>query len=62
MNFIAATVHLAFRPLFKPQYLIGDESLYPKLRETGIPNLQKTLLEVDRRLAGRNWALSWVTG
>jgi glutathione S-transferase len=57
MNFLAATVHIAFRPLFKPQYLIGDESLYPKLRETGIPNLQKTLLEVDRRLAGRNWAL-----
>ena len=57
MNFLAATVHIAFRPLFKPQYLIGDESLYPKLEETGIPNLRKTLAEVDRRLAGRKWAL-----
>ena len=57
MSFLAATVHIAFRPLFRPQYLIGDQSLYPKLRETGIPNLQRTLAEVDRRLAGRNWAL-----
>ena len=57
MNFLAATVHIAFRPLFKPQYLIGDESLYPKLEETGIPNLRRTLSEVDRRLAGRHWAL-----
>ena len=57
MNFLTATVHIAFRPLFKPQYLIGDESLYPKLREVGIPNLKNTLLEVDRRLENRDWAL-----
>ena len=47
MSFLAATVHIAFRPLFRPQYLIGDQSLYPKLRETGIPNLQRTLAEVE---------------
>lgn len=57
MNFLTATVHIAFRPLFKPQYLLGDESLYPKLREVGIPNLKNTLLEVDRRLENRDWAL-----
>ena len=57
MNFLSATVHIAFRPLFKPQYLIGDERQYPKLREIGIPNLRKTLLEVDHRLEGRQWAL-----
>jgi glutathione S-transferase len=57
MNFLSSTVHIAFRPLFKPQYLIGDESLYPKLREVGIPNLRKTLLEVDKRLQGKKWAL-----
>ena len=57
MNFLSATVHIAFRPLFKPQYLIGDESLYPKLRDVGIPNLKNTLLEVDRRLENRDWAL-----
>jgi glutathione S-transferase len=57
MNFLASTVHIAFRPLFKPQYLIGDAELYPKLHETGIPLLRNTLLEVDRRLAGKTWAL-----
>lgn len=57
MNFLAATVHIAFRPLFKPEYLVDDPALHPKLLEVGIPNLQKTLAEVERRLAGRTWAL-----
>lgn len=57
MNFLSSTVHLAFRPLFKPQFLIGDEKLYPQLHEVGIPNLRKTLKEVDSRLAGKKWAL-----
>ena len=57
MNFLSATVHIAFRPLFKPEYLIGDEALYPKLREVGIPMLRKTLSEVDRRLRQKTWAL-----
>ena len=57
MNFLSATVHVAFRPLFRPNLLIGDDSLYPQLRETGVPILRKALLEVDRRLADRTWAL-----
>jgi glutathione S-transferase len=57
MNFLSATVHIAFRPLFRPGYLIGDEALFPRLLEIGIPVLRKTLLEVDRRLAGMTWAL-----
>jgi glutathione S-transferase len=57
MNFLSGTVHIAFRPLFKPQYLIDDPDFYPKLHATGIPNLKKTLLEVERRLEGKTWAL-----
>lgn len=57
MNFLSATVHIAFRPLFKPQYLVGDPSRYPDVQEIGIPNLRKTLLEVDRRLDKKRWAL-----
>ncbi len=57
MNFLSGTVHIAFRPLFRPNYLIGDENLYPLLREVGVPIFQKTLLEVDRRLQGKTWAL-----
>ena len=57
MNFLSATVHIAFRPLFRPNYLIGDEALYPQLREVGVPIFRKTLLEVESRLTGRKWAL-----
>ena len=57
MNFLSSTVHIAFRPLFKPQYLIGDLALYPMLHEVGVPNLRRTLLEVDHRLKGKTWAL-----
>lgn len=57
MNFLSATVHIAFRPLFRPQFLLADKSLHAKLLELGIPTLRKTLLEVDRRLDGRRWAL-----
>ena len=57
MNFLSGTVHIAFRPLFRPNYLIGDASLYPMLREVGVPIFQKTLLEVDKRLFGKTWAL-----
>ena len=57
MNFLSSSVHIAFRPLFRPNYLVNDEALYPKLHEVGIPNLRQTLLEVDRRLEGKQWAL-----
>jgi glutathione S-transferase len=57
MNFLTSTVHIAFRPFFKPQLLIDDESLYPNLRAVGVLNLRKALLEVDKRLAGKTWAL-----
>lgn len=57
LNFLSGTVHIAFRPLFRPALLLGDASLHPKLRATGVPNFQKTLLEVDRRLKDKTWAL-----
>jgi glutathione S-transferase len=57
MSFLSGTVHIAFRPLFRPNRLVGDESLYPALLDIGLPTLRKTLLEVDRRLEGRTWAL-----
>lgn len=57
MNFLSSTVHIAFRPLTKPHALSADPGIYPQLREHGIPELRKTLLEVDRRLAGNLFAL-----
>ena len=57
MNFLSSTVHIAFRPLFRPNLLVDQIDLYPELRKVGIPNLKKTLLEVERRLEGKTWAL-----
>jgi glutathione S-transferase len=57
MNFLSATVHIAFRPLFRPQLMLADQSLHSQLLDPGIPALRKTLLEVNRRLDGRHWAL-----
>jgi glutathione S-transferase len=57
MNFLSGTVHIAFRPLFRPNYLISDDSMYPQLREVGVPIYRNTLLEVEKRLQGREWAL-----
>ncbi len=57
MSFLSSAVHIAFRPLFRPQSMIGVPELYPKLRETGVPYLRKTLSEVDSRLLGKRWAL-----
>jgi len=57
LNFLSSTVHIAFRPLFRPNVLLDREELHPELKKTGIPNLRKTLLEVERRLGGKKWAL-----
>lgn len=57
MNFLSSTVHIAFRPLFRPNLLLNDPAMAPSLRATGIPILRDVVMEVDRRLAGRQWAL-----
>ncbi len=57
MNFLSSAVHIAYKPLFKPATLISDERLHPELQELGARTLRKTLLEVDRRLCGREFAL-----
>lgn len=57
MSFLSSTVHPAFRPFFRPYLMLDEPSMYPRLRETGLPTYRKVLLEVDRRLAGRQWAL-----
>ena len=57
MGFLTAAVHLSFRPLFRPQQFMDDESLHDAVRERGGRHLKETLLEVERRLDGRVWAL-----
>ncbi len=57
MSFLTSAVHLAFRPLFKPQQFTGDESLHAAIRHKGGEFLRDMLLNVERRLEGRAWAL-----
>jgi len=57
MNFLSSSVHIAFRPLFRADTLLDDPLLAPRLRAFGLPALRNTLLEVDRRLGDRQWAL-----
>ncbi|MDX1480395.1 MAG: glutathione S-transferase N-terminal domain-containing protein [Woeseiaceae bacterium] len=57
MGFLTAAVHLSFRPLFRPQQFTDDEAQYAAIRERGGRHLRDTLLEVERRLDGRAWAL-----
>ena len=57
MNFLSSTLHIAFRPLFRPNTLLDDPGMAPRFRAFGIPALREALLEVDRRLNGRQWAL-----
>ena len=57
MSFLTSAVHLAFRPLFKPAQFTADESQYPAIRDRGGEYLRDMLLNVERRLDGRTWAL-----
>lgn len=57
MNFLSSTVHIAFRPLFRPNLMLEDPTMAAKLRARGIPILRDVVMEIDRRLAGRQWAL-----
>jgi len=57
MNFLSSSVHIAFRPLFRPQSLIGDLPLREEVKSVGVPLLRDALLEVERRLGDRTWAL-----
>lgn len=57
LNFLSSTVHIAYRPLFRPATLLDDPEMEPRFRAFGAPILRDTLLEVNRRLAGKTWAL-----
>lgn len=57
MNHLSSTVHIAFRPLFRPGALIDDASLHERLKAFGLPVLRQTLAAVDERLRGRAYAL-----
>lgn len=57
MSFLTSAVHLSFRPLFRPKQFTDDEAQFDAIRERGGRHLRDVLLEVERRLDGRTFAL-----
>ncbi len=57
MNFCTSTIHLAFRTVFRPHLLVGSEVSSDAAKAFGRESLGKVMAEVERRLAGRHYAL-----
>lgn len=57
MNYLSSTVHIAFRPFFRPADLIGETGPIDHLQAVGGPRFKATMLDFDRRLEGRRFAL-----
>jgi glutathione S-transferase len=57
MNYLSSTVHIAFRPFFRPADLVGEEGPIDVLQQVGGPRFKTTMLDFDRRLKGREYAL-----
>jgi glutathione S-transferase len=57
MAYLASTVHIAFRPIFRPSRLASTESGIEEVRAKGIASLREMLQQLDRRLAGRRYAI-----
>lgn len=58
MAFLASTVHIAFRPIFRPSRLASTQSGIEDVRAKGIASLHEVLQQLDRRLAGRRFAIA----
>lgn len=57
LSFAASTVHLAFRPFFRPYVYIDDETQHAAVRRAALPGYRAVLAEVDRRIGDGPWAL-----
>ncbi|HKY71165.1 MAG TPA: glutathione S-transferase N-terminal domain-containing protein [Nitrospira sp.] len=58
VNYLASTVHPAFRPMFRPERLIGSRPEDIRTLQTvGLEVLRQVFTELDRRLQGLSYAL-----
>ena len=57
-NWLTGTVHaMAFGQLWRPQRFVADQALHPAVQSKGRENLQDSFTYIERRLAGRHWAV-----
>ena len=57
MNFCTSTIHIAFRTVFRPYLLVGEEVSAEAAKAFGRKNLKKVMTEIERRLEDRDYAL-----
>jgi glutathione S-transferase len=57
LNFLSSTVHVAFRPVFRPERLVDDQHCVDGLRRAGIAAVADVLQHADTRLSGGAYAL-----
>jgi glutathione S-transferase len=57
LNFLSSTVHIAFRPVLRPERMVTNAGCVDDIRRIGISNVIDALQEANRRLSGRPVAL-----
>lgn len=57
LNFLSSTVHIAFRPVFRPERMVEAQSCVEDLRRTGVAAVVKALEQANARLIGKKYAL-----
>jgi glutathione S-transferase len=57
LNFLSSTVHVAFRPVFRPERMIEDASCIDGLRRVGVAQVLEVLRHADAKLGRGPYAL-----
>jgi glutathione S-transferase len=57
MAYLASTVHVAFRPIFRPNRLASSDTGIAEVRTQGVASLRSVLEQWDERLRGQQFCL-----
>lgn len=57
LNFLSSTVHISFRPVFRPERLAQDAGCIEEVRSVGVGAVVDALRQVDAKLGDRQYAL-----
>jgi glutathione S-transferase len=57
LNFLSSTVHIAFRPVFRPERLVEDAGCIDGVRRVGVAAVVEALKQADAKLSKSTYAL-----
>jgi glutathione S-transferase len=57
LNFLSSTVHIAFRPVFRPERMVEDEGCIDGLRRVGIKAVTEALTQAEAKVGKGPYAL-----